>query len=464
MNDNAILINALGALLVTFLGQGLLIYSGRRNNLHKILSSSYALLSLPLAVLGILYIVRKLQTGIYQGPDMDVLFSSSGPLAFSIAGFMVIIIVFVNNFRVALLVTALVMSLGLLGALVVAEFLFRYLSYGAYLIVAPLAVMSAIIVTRKINRELPAMKGLVRPVSVVSAPRPVPVSSTPSYPSYSTTDPSSAATEFRPFHKTGDLLNNRYQQMNILAEGGMATIIKSLDTQTGKEVCIKTNRVGGPNPDQYCLDKIRYEIEILRSCNHPNIVKYVDHFEITTNGNLKSYLVIEFIPGKNLRELFITNRAPEIQVRKWALQLLSALDYLHKTGYIHRDINPKNILLKNDDVVLIDFGIGAKVTQGEVQTAVGTEGYAPYEQKEAKEPHADARSDIFSLAATMYFLLQGHPPNTLDIHYGKVTALLEKTGTSSQLANIIGKGLNLDPAKRFQTAMEMGQTLQGFSI
>lgn len=462
MNDNALLINALGTIVVTFLGQGLLIYSGRRNNLHKILASSYGLLSVPLAVIGILYVVQKAQTEIYQGPDPAILSSSSGPLVFSVVGFMIIIVLFVNNFRAVLFASAFVMSLGLLGSLVVAEFFYKYLNYGSYLILVPLAVIGAVVVTKKINRELPdSLKGLIRPISVVSAPRPVPVSS---FPVPSTTGQSSPATEFKAFQKTGELLNNRFQQMNVMAEGGMATIIKALDTQTGREVCIKTNRIGGPNPDQYCLDKIRYETEILRNCNHPNIVKYVDHFEITSNGNTKSYLVIEFIPGKNLRELFIISRATEEQVRKWSLQLLSALDYLHKTGYIHRDINPKNILLKNDDVVLIDFGIGVKPKPGEAQTAVGTEGYAPYEQKEAKEPHADARSDIFSLAATMYFLLQGHPPNTLDIHYGKITSMLEKTGVSSQLANIIGKGLNLDPAKRFQSATEIGQALQGFKI
>ncbi len=452
------MVNALGALVVTLLGQGLLMHGGRKNNLHKILASSYGLLSIPFATIGIMYIIQKVQTHVYQGPDLGILYSSAGPAALSVLGFLVILVLFINNFRVVLLASAFIMSLGLLGSVVVADFLSKYLSYGSYLVIAPVAAMGAIAVTKRINKELPSMKGLVRPVSVVSAPRPVPVSTSPLPVA---PDPLAAATEFRPFQRTGELLNNRYQQMNVMAEGGMATIIRALDTQTGKEVCVKTNRVGGPNPDQYCLDKIRYETQILKSCNHPNIVKYVDQFEITTNGNVQSYLVIEFIPGKNMRELFITNRAPEHQVRKWSLQLLSSLDYLHKTGYIHRDINPKNILLRNDDVVLIDFGIGAKAQPGEIQTAVGTEGYAPYEQKEAKEPHADARSDIFSLAATMYFLLQGHPPNTLDIHYGKITAILEKTGVSPQLANIIGKGLNLDPVKRFQSATEMAQSLQG---
>lgn len=456
MNDNALLVNALGTVVVTLLGQGFLTYNGRRNNLHKILASSYGLLSMPLAVIGILYIAQKLETGVYQGPDPGILSSSAGPLAFSLVGFMVLIVLFVNNIRAVLLASAFVISLGLLGSLVVAEFFSRYLSYGAFLLFTPMAAIGVVAVTKKINKEVLTLKGLTRPISVVSAPRPVTAAPAPS-----SVDSSLAATEFKPFHATGELLNKRFQQINVMAEGGMATIIKALDTQTGKEVCIKTNRIGGPNPDQYCLDKIRYEIEILRNCNHPNIVKYVDQFEIATNGNVKSYLVIEFIPGKNLRELFITNRAAEAQVRKWSLQLLSALDYLHKTGYIHRDINPKNILLKNDDIVLIDFGIGSKVKPGEIQTAVGTEGYAPYEQKEAKEPHADVRSDIFSLAATMYFLLQGHPPNTLDIHYGRITSMLEKTGVTPQLANIVGKSLNLDPTKRFQSAMEMGQALQG---
>ncbi len=458
MNENALLINALGTVVITLLGQGILTYNGRRNNLHKILASSYGLLSMPLAVIGILYIAQKFDTGVYQGPDHGILSSSAGPLAFSLVGFIVLIVLFVNNLRAVLLAAALVISLGLLGSLVVAELFSRYLSYGSFLLFAPMAFMGVVAVSKKINKEVSMLKGFTRPISVVSAPRPVSVA--PSAASASL-ESSSAATEFKPFQGTGSLLNKRFQQINVMAEGGMATIIKALDTLTGKEVCIKTNRIGGPNPDQYCLEKIRYEIEILRNCNHPNIVKYVDQFEIATDGNVKSYLVIEFIPGKNLRELFITSRAAEAQVRKWSLQLLSALDYLHKTGYIHRDINPKNILLKNDDIVLIDFGIGAKVKPGEIQTAVGTEGYAPYEQKEAKEPHADARSDIFSLAATMYFLLQGHPPNTLDIHYGRITSMLEKTGVSPQLSNIVGKSLNIDPTKRFQTPMEMGQALQG---
>lgn len=461
MDENAFIINALGTIVLTLLGQGLVVYNGRRSGLHKVLASSYGLLSIPLAVIGILYIIQKAQTGIYQGPDPAVLSNPGGPIALSLVAFLVIIVLLVNTFRVVLLATALIISLGLLGSLVTAELLSKYLSYGSYLIVVPLAAIGAVAVTKKVNREIPTLKALVRPVSVVSAPRPSPVAAASAPSTGGSSSSSSAATEFRPFQKTADLLNNRYQPITVLAEGGMATITRALDTQTGKEVCVKTNRVGGPNPDQYCLEKIRYETEILRNCNHPNIVKYVDHFETTIGGAVKSYLVIEFIPGKNLREMFITQRAGEALVRKWALQLLSALDYLHKTGYIHRDINPKNILLKNEDVVLIDFGIGAKPRPGEIQTAVGTEGYAPYEQKEAKEPHADVRSDLFSLAATMYFLLMGHPPNTLDIHYGRVASMLEKAGVSSQLANIIGKALNLDPSKRFQSSMEMGQVLQG---
>lgn len=445
-----LIVNILGTVLITALGLVLLFYSGRNNRIHRVLASSHVFLSLPFAILAIIYIAEKAKWGIYQGPDRGILSSSFGPLAFGSAGFIVIVLLFVNEIKVALFASAFLLSLGLLGVLVVAEFWFQYLNYASYFMLIPLASIGVLSVTKNVNKGIKDVISVKRPISVVSAPRSSPpISQQPLPP-----------TEVKPLQKAGPFLKNRYQIQHLLAEGGMAIILKGIDTQTGKEVCIKTNRMGGPNPDQYCLEKLKLETEMLKKCNHPNIVKHIDHFELPYRNTIRAYLVLDFINGRNLRELFILNRATEAQVKSWSIQLLSALEYLHLLGYIHRDINPKNILLKDDNVILIDFGTAVIPLVSGAQTAVGTEGYAPYEQKEAKEPRADERSDVFSLSATLYFLLMGHPPNMLDIHDGRIISNMEKSGVSTGLAKIVGTALNIDPSKRFQKATEMRLALQ----
>ena len=83
MNENALLINALGATVLTLLGQGILIYTGKRNGLHKIMASSFGMFAIPLSIIGIMYVADKLRTEIYQGTNVSILSSPDGPVALS---------------------------------------------------------------------------------------------------------------------------------------------------------------------------------------------------------------------------------------------------------------------------------------------------------------------------------------------------------------------------------------------
>ena len=199
--------------------------------------------------------------------------------------------------------------------------------------------------------------------------------------------------------------------MRPLGQGGMGAVYEALDERLHRTVALKETLV----ETEELRRAFAREARLLANLNHPALPKVIDHF----SEGAGQYLVMEFIPGADLAHL-LTERArpyPFETVLRWADELLDALEYLHgfEPPIIHRDIKPANLkLTAKERVALLDFGL-AKGTAGQMtkvqasQSVLGyTPNYAALEQIQGER--TSPRSDLYSLAATLYSLLTGHTP------------------------------------------------------
>ena len=207
---------------------------------------------------------------------------------------------------------------------------------------------------------------------------------------------------------------------------------------------------------------IQDEFSVLKELEHPNLPHYYQVFEDNGHG----YLVMEFIPGKNLKEVLIEQKGPlpEVLVCSYAVQLCNALSYLHNqqpNPISHRDIKPANIrITPNGLIKLVDFGL-LKQGIGATKTSrrMLTQSYAPPEQWPENQDtygHTDPRSDIYSLAATFYHLLSGKTPASLMIRVSSKDDLLQPLPehVSPHVAEAIMKAMELRKENRYANAQE----------
>lgn len=222
--------------------------------------------------------------------------------------------------------------------------------------------------------------------------------------------------------KTGTVLHSRYQVNQIIGQGGMGCIYLSNDLRLEGRLCavkeVEYDRALPEDMLKEARDQFQREATVLARLDHPNLPKVSDFFSIQD----RDYLVMDFVPGKDLRQLMIEARQKnsflaEEDVLEWASQLADALKYLHtqETPIVHRDIKPSNLkLTPNGLVKLVDFGLVKVLAPGEVTITVlqgqGTALYTPLEQYGGDSGHTDARSDIYAFGGTLYHLLTNEPP------------------------------------------------------
>jgi len=214
----------------------------------------------------------------------------------------------------------------------------------------------------------------------------------------------------------GNILQGRYRVVRQLAKGGMGTIYEAVDERLDAVVALKETSFD----DEALRAQFEREARLLARLAHPALPRVSDHF----NEGGGQFLVMQFIAGSDLEEMRLQRKGgsfPAAEALAWADQLLDALDYLHtqEQPIIHRDIKPQNLkLTARGQIILLDFGLAkgyASLTSPLTPSAsvVGyTPAYAPLEQIQGAG--TDARTDLYSLAATLYHLLTGAaPPNAL---------------------------------------------------
>ncbi len=252
------------------------------------------------------------------------------------------------------------------------------------------------------------------------------------------------------------LLHNRYRIQGNLGQGGMGSVYLAIDENLGVQVAVKENLF---TTEEYAR-QFRLEAVILANIRHPNLPRVSDHFVIAGEGQ---YLIMDFIDGEDLRQRM--ERAgvlSEDEVIQIGAAMCDALSYLHarKPSILHRDLKPGNVKISPDGhIFLVDFGL-AKMIQGNQATTTGaramTPGYSPPEQYGTAR--TDARTDIYSLGATLYAALTGVIPEdglARAMDSVQLTPIRKrKPEISRRLAAAIEKAMAVDPSDRFQTADE----------
>ncbi|HUS17455.1 MAG TPA: protein kinase [Chloroflexia bacterium] len=267
------------------------------------------------------------------------------------------------------------------------------------------------------------------------------------------------------------MLHGRYRILRVLGGGGMGAVYLAEDTRTpGSQIAVKEMRteseVAGTAPTaeaqeerRQAIDSFEREADILKHLSHPNMPTFSDSFE---EGG-RPYLVMEFVPGDSLeKKLEKLDGKPmgEREVLYYGIQTARILRYLHSQNppIIFRDVKPANVMIMpNYQVKLIDFGIARKYKAGQRKDTVsmGTAAYAPFEQ--FGKGQTDGRSDIYSLAATLYHLLTGRPPTPATTPTGLRDL---NPAISPETEKLIVRAMDRDMAKRPQSARELEQELR----
>lgn len=259
----------------------------------------------------------------------------------------------------------------------------------------------------------------------------------------------------------GQVLSARYRIVKLLGQGGFGAVYRAWDANLNRPCAIKENLDETPDTQR----QFAREAQVLADLHHPNLVGVKDFLTLPGQGQ---YLVMDFIDGEDLDCLLERQGKVDPQTALgWIVKICGALEYLHaQTPPIyHRDIKPANIRLNpKGEPVLVDFGLVKVFTAGQ-KTTVGaravTPGYSPPEQY--GHGNTDARSDLYALAATLYALLAGSPPEESIQRIGDprlAPVPLANPAAAGQLDVVLAKALEINAAQRYQTATELAQALR----
>lgn len=265
----------------------------------------------------------------------------------------------------------------------------------------------------------------------------------------------------------GQLINDRYEIIRSIGEGGMANVYLAQDTILDRKVAVKILR-GDLAEDEKFVRRFQREAISASSLNDPNIVEVYDVGE----DDGKYFIVMEYVQGLTLKQLIKKRGSLTLpEVVDIMLQLTSAVAHAHESYIIHRDIKPQNVIILEDGrVKIMDFGIAVALNAGEftqTNSVMGTVYYIPPEQ--ANGGAATIKSDIYSLGILMYELVTGHVPfkgdNPVEVaikHMNEpIPSICEYDPEMPQsIENIILRASAKNPRNRYESAWEMHEDLE----
>ena len=264
----------------------------------------------------------------------------------------------------------------------------------------------------------------------------------------------------------GQKINNRYEIVKSIGEGGMANVYLANDKILDRKVAVKVLR-GDLSSDDKFIRRFQREALSVSNLSHPNIVEVYDVGE--EDGEY--YIVMEYIEGKTLKQLLKKRESLTLtEVIDIMTQLTDGISHAHESYIIHRDIKPQNIMIQDDGRIKItDFGIAMALNATQLtqtNSVMGSVHYLPPEQASGKG--ATVKSDIYSMGILMYELLTGTVPfkgdNAVEIALkhmkDKIPSIRKQDPSIPQsVENILLKATAKNPRNRYDTAKEMHEDL-----
>ncbi len=265
----------------------------------------------------------------------------------------------------------------------------------------------------------------------------------------------------------GETLFNRYEIRSELGRGGAGVTWLARDTVTGRDVVAKILHLGLLE-DWKAVELFEREASVLKELHHERIPAYVDSFSVELEGATRFVLVREYVEGTSLQGRVQAGwRATEDKIRDIGARLIRIVAYIHsvRPPVIHRDINPRNIIMRDDgEVFLVDFGgvqDAIRLSSGGTSTIVGTPGYTPMEQFVGR---ASVRSDQYAIAATLLFLLTHRNPADLPLKEMKIDFPSVIEITAPGLSRVLASWLEPDESKRRLGVEEALAALEGKAL